>query len=70
MADFVDSTAFNHEQGNRARKLFAAVVLAALDDAINTATVLNRSHAGRARATVAKFCPALASTPTNVLLRV
>ena len=26
--------AFNNEQGNRARKLFAAVVLAALDDAI------------------------------------
>ena len=34
MADFVDGTAFNHEQGTRARKLFAAVVLAALDDAI------------------------------------
>ena len=34
MADFVDSTAFNFEQGSRARKLFAAVVLAALDDAI------------------------------------
>jgi len=34
MADFVDSTAFNYEQGQRARKLFAAVVLAALDDAI------------------------------------
>ena len=34
MKDFVDGTAFNHEQGNRARKLFAAVVLAALDDAI------------------------------------
>jgi hypothetical protein len=34
MADFVDGTAFNHEQGNRAKKLFAAVVLAALDDAI------------------------------------
>jgi hypothetical protein len=34
MKDFVDSTAFNAEQGNRARKLFAAVVLAALDDAI------------------------------------
>ena len=34
MTDFVDGTAFNHEQGNRARKLFAAVVLAALDDAI------------------------------------
>ena len=32
--DAVDSTAFNNEQGNRARKLFAAVVLAALDDAI------------------------------------
>ena len=34
MEDFVDATAFNSEQGNRARKLFAAVVLAALDDAI------------------------------------
>jgi hypothetical protein len=34
MADFVDGTAFNYEQGQRARKLFAAVVLAALDDAI------------------------------------
>ena len=34
MKDFVDAAAFNSEQGNRARKLFAAVVLAALDDAI------------------------------------
>jgi hypothetical protein len=34
MFDFVDGAAFNHEQGQRARKLFAAVVLAALDDAI------------------------------------
>jgi Family of unknown function (DUF6280) len=34
MVDFVDGTAFNYEQGQRARKLFAAVVLAALDDAI------------------------------------
>ena len=34
MADFIDSSAFNYEQGQRARKLFAAVVLAALDDAI------------------------------------
>ena len=34
MSEFVDGTAFNHEQGQRARKLFAAVVLAALDDAI------------------------------------
>lgn len=34
MVDLVDGTAYNHEQGNRARKLFAAVVLAALDDAI------------------------------------
>ncbi len=34
MVDFVDGTAFNNEQGNRSRKLFAAVVLAALDDAI------------------------------------
>src|SRR6056297_2070621 len=34
MRDFVDGTAFNFEQGTRARKLFAAVVLAALDDAI------------------------------------
>jgi hypothetical protein len=34
MADMIDTTAFNFEQGSRARKLFAAVVLAALDDAI------------------------------------
>lgn len=34
MADTVDGIAYNHEQGNRARKLFAAVVLAVLDDAI------------------------------------
>jgi hypothetical protein len=35
MADFIDGTAFTQEQGQRARKLFAAVVLAALDDAIS-----------------------------------
>ncbi|MGG7643805.1 DUF6280 family protein [Rhodovulum sp. YNF3179] len=34
MFDYVDDSAFNYEQGQRARKLFAAVVLAALDDAI------------------------------------
>ena len=34
MFDTIDSTAYNFEQGQRARKLFAAVVLAALDDAI------------------------------------
>jgi len=34
MGENIDGTAFAHEQGNRARKLFAAVVLAALDDAI------------------------------------
>ena len=34
MKDFVDGTAFSSEQGSRARKLFSAVVLAALDDAI------------------------------------
>lgn len=34
MFDLVDGTAYNHEQGQRARKLFAAVVLAALDDAV------------------------------------
>jgi len=34
MFDAADGTAFTHEQGARARKLFAAVVLAALDDAI------------------------------------
>ena len=39
MRDFVDGSAFNFEQGQRARKLFAAVVLAALDDA-----VLNRGR--------------------------
>ena len=34
MRDFVDGSAFNFEQGQRARKQLAAVVLAALDDAI------------------------------------
>jgi len=34
MFDFVDGAAVSQEQGTRARKLFAAVVLAALDDAI------------------------------------
>ena len=34
MFDSTDGTAFNHEQGARSRTLFAAVVLAALDDAI------------------------------------
>lgn len=34
MRDMVDQSAFNFEQGQRARKLFAAVVLAVLDDAI------------------------------------
>ena len=34
MSDFIEGAAPNNEQGNRARKLFAAVVLAALDDAI------------------------------------
>ena len=61
MVDFVDATAFNAEQGNRARKLFAAVVLAALDDAIaddkNTATALIRSHVGRAHVMGERCCP-------------
>ena len=34
MFDSIDSTALDFEQGQRAHKLFAAVVLAALDDAI------------------------------------
>jgi hypothetical protein len=34
MFDYVDEVAFTNDQGNRAQKLFAAVVLAALDDAI------------------------------------
>ena len=34
MLGYVDDSAFNAEQGSRARKLFSAVVLAALDDAI------------------------------------
>ncbi len=33
MLDTVDSTAYNFEQGQRARKLFAAVVLSSLVDA-------------------------------------
>ncbi len=34
MFDYVDQTAYANDQGARAQKLFAAVVLAALDDAI------------------------------------
>jgi len=34
MLDEIDSAAFDKDQGARAQKLFAAVVLAALDDAI------------------------------------
>ena len=34
MLDYVDATAYTNDQGKRAQKLFAAVVLAALDDAI------------------------------------
>ena len=70
MKDFVDGNAFNNEQGNRARKLFAAVVLAALDDAIadirNMATDLSRLHVGPALAMGAKCSPAPALIPTNV----
>ena len=49
MRDFVDGSAFNFEQGQRARKLFAAVVLAALDDAqpqgSNPFELLQKLHA-------------------------
>jgi Family of unknown function (DUF6280) len=34
MSDYVDAAAFTSDQGARAQRLFAAVVLAALDDAI------------------------------------
>ncbi len=34
MFDYVDENAFSYDQGKRSQKLFAAVVLAALDDAI------------------------------------
>lgn len=34
MFDYVDEAAINNDQGKRSQKLFAAVVLAALDDAI------------------------------------
>jgi|TARA_R110002124_G_scaffold82506_3_gene216507 hypothetical protein len=34
MFDFVDASAYTNDQGKRSQKLFAAVVLAALDDAI------------------------------------
>ena len=34
MFDYVDATAVQNDQGGRAQRLFAAVVLAALDDAI------------------------------------
>ena len=70
MIDFVDGTAFNNEQGNRSRKLFAAVVLAALDDAIaddkKYGNGPDKSLAGRALAMDAKCCLAQALTPMNV----
>ena len=59
MRDFVDGTAFNNEQGNRARKLFAAVVLAALDDAI--AALIAEAHTGAGGHAVA---PASAAKPS------
>ena len=66
MKDFVDATAFNSEQGNRARKLFAAVVLAALDDAIADDKKYGNGPeqiARWARSRVgAKFCHALVLT--------
>ena len=34
MFDFIDTAVVNNDQGARAQRLFAAVVLAALDDAI------------------------------------
>ena len=34
MFDYVNTTAIKSDQGSRAQRLFAAVVLAALDDAI------------------------------------
>ena len=34
MFDFIDTAVINNDQGARAQRLFAAVVLAALDDAI------------------------------------
>ena len=34
MFDYVDGQAWSNDQGSRAQRLFAAVVLAALDDAI------------------------------------
>lgn len=71
MRDFVDGTAFNNEQGNRARKLFAAVVLAALDDAIaddkNTATAQSKSLVGPAHAMAVKFCLVLVLIQTSAL---
>ena len=70
MRDFVDGTAFNNEQGNRARKLFAAVVLAALDDAIADDKKYGNGPEQIARwarcAMAVKFCPVRALIPTNV----
>ena len=71
MKDFVDGKAFTNEQGDRARKLFSAVVLAALDDAIeddkNMAMAPSKSPAGRALVVAAKFCLAQGLTPMSVL---
>jgi hypothetical protein len=73
MLDTIDSTAFNFEQGQRARKLFAAVVLAALDDAIaddkKYGNGPTRSPAGPGRVTAVKCCPAPGSTRTSAWSR-
>ena len=42
MFDYVDDAAINNDQGKRAQKLFAAVVLAALDDAIAAAVAYTK----------------------------
>lgn len=68
MRDFVDGSAFNFEQGQRARKLFAAVVLAALDDAIADDKKYGNGPdqiALGAFARCTRSCPVPVSTRTN-----
>ena len=59
MVGYVDDAALNAEQGQRARKLFAAVVLAALDDGNGPEQIARwaRSRDGREVLTCAGIDP-------------
>ena len=52
MTDFVDATAFNFEQGQRARKLFAAVsgLMEFVSRGVRTSVALSREESERRQA--------------------